>query len=153
MKRLLACMLLATSTVYADPPTQSPVSVTLGPKLYRDGDVIEITNVLSTSPRMEQGDRVTVKGRVRLDSEETARLCMYLTQTEGDGLEEAEPSQEVKAECGIHEFELSATIKHRGDLHITFYHSRTGRPFGGVYFGTKAQMKKIADRDLSYYLK
>ena len=152
MKLALTCILLAISTVAAD-PLKSPVEVSLGPKNYHDGDVIEITEVLSTSPRMEQGDTVVVKGRARLDSKDAAKLCLFLTQTEGSGREETESAQVVDIKNGIHEFELKITIKHRGALHLTFYDSTTGRPFGGTYFGTKPQMDKIAGWDLSYYLK
>ncbi len=152
MKTTLLLALALTSTAFAAPPVQTSVSSVLGPKAYRDGDVIEILDVAATSPRLEPGDSVTVKGRVRLDSQDAAKLCLYLTQTEGDGSEETEASQTVNVSRGIQEFELKMTIKHRGVLHLTFYDQHTGAPFGGTYFGTPAQMEKIADWDLSYYL-
>ncbi len=69
MSRMIAfTLILGASTLLAAPPVQRSVSPVLGPKLFRDGDVIEITDVTATSPRLEQGDTVTVKGRVRLDS-------------------------------------------------------------------------------------
>jgi hypothetical protein len=52
---------------------------------------------------------------------------------------------------GLGAFELKATIKHRGVLHLTLY-DKSGRPFGGVYFGTTAQMKRIEEWSLDYYL-
>jgi hypothetical protein len=123
----------------------------LGPKAFRDGDVIEITDVIATSPRLEQGDSVTVRGRFRLESHNQAQLALYVTQTEGDGVEEVDRAQTVQVSDPRGEFELKATIKHRGVLHITFY-DQSGQPFGGVYFGTPAQMKQIGDWDLRYYL-
>ena len=133
-------------------PSQHPVSVELGPKAYRDGDVIQVTDVVSTSARLEQGDTVTVKGRVRLDSDSDARLCLYLTQAEGDGLEEAEATQEATLKRGLTTFELKTTIKHRGVLHLTLYRSTNGKPFGGVYFGTSEQMQGISDASVQHYL-
>jgi hypothetical protein len=142
------------SAFAAAPPLQAPTSTVLGPKAFQDGDVIEITDVHSTSPRLEQGDRVTVRGRFRLESHKDAQLSLYLTQTQGDGREETDAAQTAHV-CGLHgEFELSTTIKHRGALHVTYYDRQSGKPFGGVYFGTRAQMKQIADWDVSdWYLR
>lgn len=132
-------------------PTQRPVAVDLGPKAYRDGDVVQITHVTSTSPRLEHGDTVTVKGRVHLKSHSEARLGLYLTQTQGDGKATAEASQTRTVKKGVSEFKLTTTIKHKGFLHLTFYGTDDGKPFGGVYFGTRGQMQSISDWDLSYY--
>jgi hypothetical protein len=134
------------------PPVQEPVATTLGPKAYRDGDVIEITNVTSTSRKLEQGDSVTVSGRVRLESQKTADLCLFLTQTQGSGKEEVDRGQTVRVARGMTDFVLKTTIKHRGVLHLTMYDPKTGHPLGGTYFGNAEQMKKIADWNLAYYL-
>lgn len=144
--------LLVLSATMAAPPAQDSVNTVLGPKAYRDGDVIEITDVTATSPRLEQGDSVTVKGRYRLDSQPSARLCLYLTQTEGDGKEETDDTQEMLVSNGLGNFELKITIKHRGALHLTYYDPKSGRPLGGTYFGTAEQLQAIADWDVSYYL-
>jgi RNA polymerase sigma factor (sigma-70 family) len=132
-------------------PLQMPVPVVLGPKAFRDGDVIEITDVRATSPKLEQGDSVTVHGRVRLASHDQAQLALYLTQTEGDGREEGDPSQTMLVKRGGGDFELRTTIRHRGFLHLTLY-DQQGQPFGGVYFGTARQMKQIENWSLEYYL-
>jgi hypothetical protein len=86
-----------------------------------------------------------------LASQEQARLCLYLTQTGSTGQGETDPSQEVQVKRGLGQFELKATVKHRGVLHVTLY-NQSGRPFGGVYFGTPAQMKRIEGWSLDYYL-
>jgi hypothetical protein len=96
------------------PPTQSPTATVLGPKAYCDGDVIEIKDVQATSPRLEQGDTVTVRGRYRLASHKDAQLALYLTQTEGNGRSDTEPTQTINVENGSGKFELKMTIKHRG---------------------------------------
>src|SRR5262245_29237072 len=150
-KYVLVTGLLLCSPLVAAPPEQMSVQTFLGPKAFRDGDVIEITDVRATSPKLEPGDSITVRGRVRLARQDQARLCLYLTQTEGNGQEESDPSQEVQVKRGLGELELKATVKHRGVLHLTLY-DRSGRPFGGVYFGTAAQMKRIEGWSLDYYL-
>ena len=150
-KAILFTLAMAVNAIGA-PPTQESVSVVLGPKAYRDGDVIEITEVTATSQNLEQGDSVTVRGRVRLDSRDSAQLCLFVTQTEGDGREETDRGQVTAVDRGIKDFELRTTIKHRGALHVTFYDLQTGKPFGGVYFGTKQQMARISDWSVQHYL-
>jgi hypothetical protein len=152
MKTTLLLTLVLTSTILAAPPAQDSVQIILGPKAYRDGDVIEITDVTATSRNLEQGDSVIVRGRVRLDSRSSARLCLFLTQTQGDGSEETDPGQTKSVSKGIASFELKATIKHRGVLHLTLYDSTSGKPFGGTYFGTVDQMTRVANWNVDYYL-
>ena len=153
MRLLRPAALLVVIPLFGAGPVQEAVPVHLGPKAYRDGDVIQITEVRATSPRLEQGDTVIVKGKARLDSQQTAQLCLFLTQTEGDGKEETDAAQTVTLKQGMSEFELEITIKHRGALHLTFYDQTSGKPLGGTYFGTRQQMAKIADWNVSYYLK
>ncbi len=150
MKFTFVIGLLLCAPLLAAPPVQLSVPTVLGPKAFRDGDVVEITDVRATSPKLEPGDMLTVRGRVRLASQEEARLCLYLTQTEGDGWEEIDPPQEVRVKRGLSDFELKVTIKHRGALHLTLYDE--GKAFGGVYFGTSAQMKQIEGWSVDYYL-
>lgn len=154
MRKTLTCLLVAAMAVVAlaAAPGQKSVEVVLGPKAFRDGDVIEITEVTATSAKLEQGDSVTVRGRVRLDSRSAGMLSLYLTQTEGDGLEETDAAQLKEVGRGLTTFELKTTIKHRGALHISLYDLQTGKGFGGVYFGTAKQMEKIAGWDLGYVL-
>lgn len=121
-------------------PITHEVPVKLGPKRFLDGDSVRIDSVTSTSSSLEPGDTVTVTGKYRLDSRDDARLALYLTQTEGDGIEETDPAQKVAAKRGWHEFTSVITVKHRGLMHLTFYDRTTGKPFGGVYFGTPEQI-------------
>lgn len=152
MKIAILLALVMASTAIAGPPAQSSISTALGPKAYRDGDVIEITDVTATSQQLEQGDSVTVTGRFRLESCEAAKLCIFLTQTVGNGKEETDPTQTMLVKKGRGEFTLKITIKHRGVLHVTYYDPSSGKPMGGTYFGTADQMKSIADWDVDYYL-
>jgi len=152
MLKSIPFTLLLVSTAVAAPPVQDSISTVLGPKAYRAGDVIEITDVTATSPRLEQGDSVTVRGRFHLKSCESARLCLFLTSSKGDGKEKIDAAQRTTVSKGDGEFLLKTTIRNLGTLHVTFYDSATGKPFGGTYFGTKEQMKAIAHRSVGYYL-
>ncbi len=134
------------------PPLQDEVATRLGPKAYREGDVIEITNVTSTSPRLEQGDSLTVTGRVRLLSHENALLCLSVTQTASDMPERGDGTESIRISRGQRDFMLKLTIKHRGVLHVTMYDPSTGRPIGGTYFGTPEQMRQIERWSVAHYL-
>jgi hypothetical protein len=147
---ILLTLALATQLLGA-PPQQESVSVVLGPKAYRDGDAIEITDITCTSANLEQGDSVTVRGRVRLDSQQSANLCLFLTQTESSGHSEIDAGQLKNVTRGITSFELSILVKHRGALHVTLYDATTGKPFGGTYFGTANQMKQLGTSSVQHY--
>jgi WD40 repeat protein len=108
MKYVLVAGFLLCSSLVAAPPAQMSAPTVLGPKAFRNGDVVEITDVRATSPKLEPGDSVTVRGRVRLASQDQARLCLYLTQTESGGSAETDPSQEVQVKRGLGQFELKA---------------------------------------------
>ncbi|MES2438798.1 MAG: hypothetical protein V4584_07020 [Verrucomicrobiota bacterium] len=150
---ILIAAVFLSPTVFAQ-PVQKVVPVQLGAKAFKDGDVILIEEVRSTSPRLEQGDTVTVKGRYRLASTDLASLQLLLTQVKGDGREETDSKQTVNAsQGGSKPFEVTITVKHRGFLHLTFYETKSGKPFGGVYFGTPRQMARAADLSVSHYLK
>ncbi|HTQ51360.1 MAG TPA: M56 family metallopeptidase, partial [Candidatus Acidoferrales bacterium] len=125
----------------------------LGPQKFREGDAISIQQVLATSPGFEMGDHVVVRGRYHLQSKEEAELCLFLTQTEGDGKERMSSVERMGMKKGSGEFELTYDVKHIGVLHLTFYGIPDGKPFGGVYFGTAQQMAKIKDWTLSDYEK
>jgi hypothetical protein len=133
-------------------PIQETVAVHLGPKAFRDGDLIQIEEVRSTSPHLEQGDTITVKGRYRLDSQDEANLQLHVTQMQGDGTEEIEARQTVKVSRGFKPFEVTITVKHKGYLHLTFYDAQSGNPLGGTYFGSAKQMSQAAEIPVSHYL-
>lgn len=142
--------LLITGICFADVTTEV-ITVQLGPKSFRDGDVIRIDSVESTSTSLEIGDQAIVRGKYRLDSQDEARLALFLTQTEGNGIEETDSDQIVAAKRGWHDFTASITIKHKGFLHLTFYDNLTGSPFGGVYFGTPDQISTDAPVSVDHY--
>ena len=128
------------------------IPIQLGTKSFNEGDVVSITEVKSTSDKIEIGDTVTIKGRYRLDSVETANLLLSVTRTKTDKAVETDKSQIMKATKGWHEFEMSVIIKHTGLLHMTFY-SDAGKPFGGVYFGTADQTNDLKKISVAHYNK
>jgi hypothetical protein len=135
---------------YAAPITHE-VSVKLGPKRFLDGDSVRIDSVTSTSPSLGPGDTVTVTGKYRLNSHEEATLALYLTQKEGNGIEETNPTQKSTAKRGWHKFTSVITVKYRGLLHLTFYDRTSGKPFGGVYFGTPKQIDSDHSISIDHY--
>jgi hypothetical protein len=132
-------------------PMTHEVSVKLGPKRFLDGDSVRIDSVTSTSPSLEPGDTVMVTGKYRLDSHEEATLALYLTQTEGNGIQETDPTQKSAAKRGWHKFTSVITVKYRGLLHLTFYDCTSGKPFGGVYFGTPKQIDSDHSVSVDHY--
>ena len=138
---------------YAE-PIQDLVTVKLGAKAFRDGDVIKIDEVRSTSPKLEQGDTVTIKGHYRLESRDAASLQLLLTQINGKGFEESDKQQLLNiTRARFRPFEVTITVKHKGYLHLTFYDTKSGKPFGGTYFGTAEQMDQASELPVSHYLK
>ena len=119
----------------------STAAFALGPKHFRGDDAITIESVSATSPNLAVGDKVTVRGRYTLASEEKPRLCLYLTTDSTVGAEAESPTQKTEVKKGSGTFELTETVRHPGHLHLSFY---AGKRFGTAYFGTEQQMKEIS---------
>jgi len=131
-----------------------PVDVIVGESQFFNADHIEILSVKSSGNGFEIGATVTVQGVYTLNSIETANLCFYSTTTLKPG-EKPTPTpvqdgQQIKAGNGKHIFTLSKIVRKDGNPHLTFYHPKTGKPFGGVYFGEKTNvlMKKSWSYDV-----
>ncbi len=125
-----------------------PVDLIVGEAQFFNADHIEILSVKSSGNGFEIGATVTVEGVYTLNSTETANLAFYSTTKLKPG-EKSTPtpiqkSQQIKVQKGKHIFSLSKVISNDGSPHLTFYHTQTGKPFGGVYFGEKSNvlMKK-----------
>ena len=88
------------------------IPIKIGAKSFDEGDVISITESKSTSDKIQIGDTVTIKGKYRLDSVDSAKLMLLTTRTKTDGAIEVDKSQKLKVTKGWHEFELSTIIKH-----------------------------------------
>ncbi len=124
------------------------VPFVLGPTHFKNGDQIVIQDVFATSTNLTAGDKVVVRGRYELNSQQKAKLCLYLTSNAGAG-EPDVPTQSKEITGGSGEFELSEPVRHSGYLHLGFYRSPGGSDFGCVYFGTEVQMSKIKHWNIS----
>lgn len=132
----------------------SPIDVVIGESQFFNADYIKIQSIESSGTGFEIGATVTVKGTYTLNSVDTADLCFYSTTKLKPG-EEPKPTpiqdgQRIKARNGKHKFSLSKVIADDGNPHLTFYHPKTGKPFGGIYFGDKSNvlMKKSWSYDV-----
>lgn len=97
------------------------------------GDAITIQQVLATSPRLEPGDVVLVRGQYALQSAAQATLMISLTVNAPGYTERVSPSSRQTV-SGTGTFEVAYEIKQPGSLHVSFYPTGSGSSFGGVYF-------------------
>ncbi|HUI05600.1 MAG TPA: protein kinase [Verrucomicrobiae bacterium] len=115
----------------------------IGQAYFPGGDWIEITSVSRSEARL------TVKGHYNLVSTDKALLALYCTSTNGANFPE-DPTQRMQISKGRADFELSRSHLYPGLHHVTMY-SADGKPFAGVYFGTKREARREARLDLSDY--
>ncbi len=102
---------------------------------FEGGDSITIQDVLASSPRLEPGDRVVVRGQYSLQSRAQALLMVSLTVNAPGATELVAANSRKTVDAGPGTFELAYEIKQPGALHVTFYPSGAGgSSFGGVYF-------------------
>ena len=125
-------------------------SFVLGQSKFLAGDRIVIDEVWSTSPKFSVGDKVLVRGHYTLSSRDDATLSLFVTTFEQVSVAVGK-DQTLSVHSGSGSFEVSCEIRNEGTLHVSFYSADSGRPFGGIYFGTKEQMKRIAGISLSNY--
>jgi hypothetical protein len=145
----LCAGLLAISQVSFAGDDVSTVPIGLGPTHFRDGDMIAIEQVVATSPNLAVGDKVTVRGRYVLKSEDKAHLCLYLATSAAVGAEPIFPTQAIEIKNGSGSFELAEVVRHPGHLHLSFYQIPTGTRFGSVYFGTPQQIEEMSHLKIS----
>jgi hypothetical protein len=100
------------------------------------GDSITIQEVLATSPRMEPGDVVLVRGQYNLQSRAEATIMVSLTVNVPGLKETVAPNSRKTIGAGAGTFELAYEITQPGSLHVTFYGTGavSNPSFGGVYF-------------------
>jgi len=115
----------------------SIVAFDVGATEFSSGDRIVVERVHSSTGQIAPGAALTVLGRYELCSRETALLYLGVTATTSVGAATAvEPRQQSEVALGSGQFELTYVVPGPGYPHVTFYDSSTGKPFGGVYFGT-----------------
>ncbi len=106
---------------------------------FAAGDTITIQEVLASSPNLQPGDIVLVRGQYTLGSRAQALLMISLTVNVPGSTETVSPSSRKDVNAGSGTFELAYEIKQPGSLHVTFYPGGVGgSSFGGVYFASPA---------------
>ena len=105
----------------------------IGKAEFRPGDSIRITNV-------QRGDGfLTVTADYELASEPEARISLHITQTKGDGRSKTAATQSKTIQKGKGTVTLHHPTMGEGMPHVSFYPTKGGSVFGGVYFGTAAE--------------
>ena len=140
---LVVIALAVISSITAATPQLSAVPIKLGLQKFAAGDSISIREVLATSPRMDVGDTVVVRGRYVLQSQEQANIGLSLTQTETREPTPVSPAANMKVQRGDGNFELTFKVNHVGCLHITFNSLPEREKVGTVYFGTPEQLARV----------
>lgn len=141
---LFIALMVTTGTSAASPPL-SPVPVKLGLQKFADGDSISILEVLATSPRMDVGDTVVVRGRCVLQSQARASVGLSLTKTENHKPTKISPDANAIVGRGTGDFELTFQVVDVGCLHVTLSSLPEKKSFGTIYFGTPEQLDRVRD--------
>ena len=141
ISHLALCTLvaLASCAAIANPPSKdgSPATFELGAAEFLDDDLIVVEQVLSSSGQITAGATLTVRGKYALGSREAAWLYLGVTATTSDGATtKVGPHQRSEVPLGEGDFELRLVVPGPGYPHVTFYDVATGKPFGGLYFGS-----------------
>ena len=126
----------------ARPPV--PVSFVIGPAYFPGNDSIRIDEVEASSPNFKVGDRVVVRGWCDLSSRDSAELRLFIRSFDKPRYLTVNPEQFLMVRGGVGPFQFEWTVPLPGALYVAFYPEETGGPFGGVYFGTHAQMDRSA---------
>ncbi len=113
----------------------APIPFSVGKQEFKAGDTIVIDQVLATSPQLESGSKVTVRGHYQLASTPQAKLGLFVTHRAPAGSDPVAPAQIQPIDHASGTFELSCEITYAGDLHVSFYPVARGAAFGGVYIG------------------
>lgn len=134
----LAFFLTMASVIVAE-----PVSFKLDATEFHNNDSIKIESVESDTSSFKEGSIVVIKGSYTLNSKITANLSFFQTSTEKKHAKSTiANTQTVSTKNGTHNFILAKKMVGSGYPHVTFYNSKTGKPFGGIYFGNEKNLLK-----------
>ena len=140
MKKLLLCIVLPfalASLLRSAPAGLASIPFSTSRAQFETGDSITILEVLASSPSLQTGDFVVVKGEYRLQSRENAVIAVNITANESVGPQPVLTTSRKQIAAGTGTFELECDIRYAGSLHVTFYAATSpGNSFGGVYFAT-----------------
>jgi hypothetical protein len=134
----------ATSLLAGEADTNSGKSFYVGQSSFPAGDLIQITSV-GRFP-----DRIVVQGHYELVSADSAQLALYTTTKAAISVP-TDQSQLMRISKGKGDFELSDPNLVPGWQHVTMYSVPGGRPFAGVYFGTKEEAAEESKMQLDYH--
>jgi predicted Ser/Thr protein kinase len=105
----------------------------IGQANFPRGDSIEITSV------QRNDERIVVKGHYNLVSEDSATLALYISSTNGVGVNgPLGPQQKMRISSGQGSFELTHPDVVPGLPHVSMY-GADGEGFADLYFGTKEE--------------
>jgi hypothetical protein len=122
----------------AAPATQASlplheIKFELGDAEFADGDNITIEQVLCTGEKLGIGEIAIVRGTYTLASHDEAQLGFHVTARSPNPTP-INPRQQQLVKKGSGSFELRHALWD-GYPHVTFYPTKAGSGFGGVYFG------------------
>src|SRR4051812_23100244 len=99
----------------------SPIAFVVGSQQFQSGDAITIDQVLASSPSLEVGTRITVRGHYQVASSAKARLGLFVTHRGPAGTDRSDAAQVATVQTASGSFELSCEITYEGDPHVSFY--------------------------------
>jgi len=128
-------VLVTLSTACSSSQTE-PVDVLLqiGNAGFAAGDVITIRSVRGDRPAIEVGGTYQVEGSWTLATQPAALLQLWSTNGEVRG------SNGTRIQQGTGTFSFTVNVVREGNLHVSLYPAKGGNSFGGVYFGTGANV-------------
>ncbi len=122
--------------VLISPPDLShPVHFELGQSKFAAADGVTITEVRGPAETFSPDNVYQVKGTYTLASRDRARLCAFVTSTEGNP-GRIDPLQTMTVDKGTGNFSLTFRLRYKGFPHVSFYPANGGDSFGGTYFRT-----------------
>ena len=144
MKFILApCIALMTflGVTRAGQPTDTDFNI--GQSLFREGDSIHIHSMQRTR------ETLVVSCDYELASADEASLALYITASDSRP-KPVDPRQRLLVKKGKGSAVLVHPAPYAGMPHLTFS-SKTGKPFGGIYFGSKEEAAKSKEMRFDYY--
>jgi peptidyl-prolyl cis-trans isomerase SurA len=133
LKGLLAAVIIVALGALGATHPEAP-NFELGKASFAKGDSIRITSV-------DRSDAlITVSGDYELASQDDAVLALYITAKDKEHARTTpDPQQRMSVKKGTGSFTLVHPHPHAGMPHVSFYPSKGGQVFGGIYFGTKEE--------------
>lgn len=146
---LIAAALMGLLCLGGATRAELPVGVEIGQVSFPNKDVIHITHV------QRDAQFLTVHGDYELVSQDAATLALYITAIDKEHAKsKTDPRQQIEVKKGTGTFTLTHPDPYPGMPHVTFYSLWTkaggGKPFGGIYFGTKEEAERSKKMTLNY---